>query len=49
MTDSIKKKWNDAPITAKTPWIDHLGEVPSSLNYFDGTMFEMVEPRQRRF
>lgn len=49
MTDSIKKKWNDAPITAKTPWIDHLGEVPSSLNYFDGTMFEMVEQVAKKY
>ncbi|MBR1874012.1 MAG: AMP-binding protein [Eubacterium sp.] len=49
MTDSIKKKWNDAPITAKTPWIDHLGEVPASLNYFDGTMFEMVEQVAKKY
>lgn len=29
-------------ITAKTPWREHLGEVPFSIEYFGGTMFEMV-------
>ena len=29
-------------ITAKTPWKDHLGEVPFHLDYFDGSMFEAV-------
>jgi len=29
-------------ITAKTPWIDNLGDIPSSLEYFEGTMFEAV-------
>ena len=27
----------------KTPWKSHLGDVPFSLDYFDGTMFEAVE------
>ena len=26
-------------ITAKTPWKDHLGEVPFHLDYFEGSMF----------
>ncbi|MBR2151935.1 MAG: AMP-binding protein [Clostridia bacterium] len=30
-------------ITAKTPWVDYLGDLPKSLDYFDGTMFEAVE------
>ena len=30
-------------ITAKTPWKAHLGEVPFHLDYFEGSMFEMVE------
>ncbi len=30
-------------ITAKTPWKDHLGDVPMHLTYFNGSMFEMVE------
>jgi len=30
-------------ITAKTPWKDHLGEVPFHLDYFQGSMFEKVE------
>ena len=29
-------------ITAKTPWIDNLGDIPSTLEYFEGTMFEAV-------
>lgn len=27
----------------KTPWTEHLGEVPASLNYFEGSLFEAVE------
>lgn len=30
-------------ITAKTPWIDHLGDVPSHLEYFEGSMFDAIE------
>ena len=30
-------------ITAKTPWKDYVGDVPMQLDYFDGTMFQMVE------
>ena len=30
-------------ITAKTPWKEHLGEVPMHLDYFQGTLFESVE------
>ena len=29
-------------ITAKTPWADHLGDIPMHLDYFEGTMFEAV-------
>lgn len=29
-------------IKAKTPWKDHLGEVPFHLDYFEGSMFEAV-------
>lgn len=32
-----------AQITAKTPWKDHLGDVPMYLKYFEGSMFEAVE------
>ena len=32
-----------AQITAKTPWKDHLGDVPMHLKYFEGSMFEAVE------
>ena len=30
-------------ITAKTPWKEHLGEVPFHLDYFDGSMFDAIE------
>ena len=30
-------------ISAKAPWKAHLGEVPFTLDYFDGSMFEAVE------
>jgi len=30
-------------IKVKTPWIDFLGDVPSHIDYFDGSMFEAVE------
>ncbi|MGI5888181.1 MAG: class I adenylate-forming enzyme family protein [Oscillospiraceae bacterium] len=30
-------------ITAKTPWIPYLGDIPAHLDYFDGTMYEAVE------
>lgn len=29
-------------ITAKTPWAEHLGSVPLHLDYFEGSMFDMV-------
>ncbi|MBR5561034.1 MAG: AMP-binding protein [Clostridia bacterium] len=32
-----------SPITVKTPWKDHLGDVPMHLDYFEGSMFEAVE------
>lgn len=32
-----------AEITAKAPWKSHLGDVPFSLEYFKGSMFEAVE------
>ena len=36
-------------ITAKTPWKDHLGDVPFTLDYFDGTMYEMVEEVAKKY
>lgn len=30
-------------ITAKAPWKDSLGDLPFTLDYFEGTMFEKVE------
>ncbi len=32
-----------AEITAKAPWKDQLGDIPFSLEYFEGTMFDAVE------
>ena len=37
------------PITAKTPWADHLGDLPLHLDYFEGTMFEAVEQIARKY
>ena len=31
------------PITAKAPWKDHLGDIPFTLDYFDGSMYDAVE------
>lgn len=36
-------------ITAKTPWAAHLGDVPLHLDYFDGTMFEMVSDIAKKY
>ena len=30
-------------ISAKAPWKAHLGDVPFTLDYFEGSMFEAVE------
>ena len=30
-------------VTAKTPWKDHLGDIPFSLEYFQGSMWEGLE------
>ena len=30
-------------MVAKTPWLSSMGDVPNKLEYFSGTMFEMVE------
>lgn len=30
-------------ITAKTPWIAHLGGVPATLDYFEGSMYDRIE------
>ena len=36
-------------ITAKTPWIDYLGDLPASLEYFDGTMFDAVNEISKKY
>ena len=36
-------------ISAKAPWKAHLGEVPFSLEYFDGSMFEAVENIAKKY
>ena len=36
-------------ITAKTPWIANLGEVPATLEYFQGSMFEMVNQTAEQY
>ena len=32
-----------ATITAKAPWKDHLGEIPFTLDYFEGSMSDAIE------
>ena len=36
-------------ISAKAPWKSHLGEVPFTLDYFDGSMFEAVEKIAKKY
>lgn len=36
-------------ISAKAPWKNHLGEVPFTLDYFDGSMFEAVEKIAKQY
>ncbi|MBR2780288.1 MAG: AMP-binding protein [Eubacteriaceae bacterium] len=36
-------------ITARTPWKDFMGEVPMHLDYFEGSMFDMVKSVAERF
>ncbi len=33
----------------KTPWKDYMGDVPMHLDYFQGTMFEMLESVARKY
>ena len=33
--------------TAKTPWKDHLGDIPFSLKYFQGSMWEGIEKQAK--
>ncbi|MBP5224398.1 MAG: AMP-binding protein [Lachnospiraceae bacterium] len=36
-------------ITAKAPWKDHLGEIPFTLDYFQGSMYEAVEKIAKQY
>ena len=36
-------------ITAKTPWKDHMGDVPMHLDYFRGTLFEAVNEIAKKY
>ena len=33
----------------KAPWIDHLGELPSHIDYFNGSMYEKVEAIAKKY
>ncbi len=35
--------------TVKTPWKNHMGDIPMHLDYFDGTMFEMLESIAKKY
>ena len=36
-------------ITAKRPWLNSLGDVPATLDYFQGSMVDMVEDAAKKF
>ena len=36
-------------MTVKTPWAANMGDVPLHLDYFEGSMFEMVEQVARKY
>ena len=36
-------------ITAKRPWLDSLGEIPATLDYFQGSMVEMLEANAEKY
>lgn len=36
-------------ITAKTPWKDHLGELPFHMDYFEGTMYQAVKATAEKY
>ena len=36
-------------ITAKRPWLNSLGDVPATLDYFQGSMVEAVEKIAEQF
>ncbi len=36
-------------ITAKTPWKDYMGDVPMHIDYFDGSMFDMLEQAANKY
>ncbi len=39
----------ESSIKVQTPWINYLGEVPSHIDYFEGSMFEAVEAIAGKF
>ena len=38
-----------ASIKVKAPWIDHLGDIPATLDYFEGSMYEAVEKIAKQY
>ncbi len=40
---------NMPKITAKTPWKDYLGDIPFTLDYFDGSMYDAVEKIAQKY
>lgn len=35
--------------TVKTPWKKNLGDIPFTMEYFDGSMYEMVEEIGKKY
>lgn len=51
MTENAEKmeQVKENETTAKRPWLKSLGDVPASLDYFDGSMYEAVERTAREY
>ena len=45
----MEKEINMSEITAKMPWAGHTGNIPLTLEYFEGTMYEKVEEIAKRY
>lgn len=39
----------DEPVAVRTPWYKSVGQIPTHLNYFEGSMFEAVEAIAKKY
>ena len=47
--DAVKNAAEPEKITAKTPWLPSVDGVPAHLDYFKGSMFEMIEEVAKKY